>query len=91
MEGLARLMRANEAVLLAGKLRCRSEAEGGLSGFIRLAQRYEAQARALLVGRAATGVPQTVAANQNEAGAPFVVEAMRNAPALTATQRATQQ
>lgn len=65
MEGLAILRLAQERAMLAGRLRARSVAEGGLRGLERLADRHSAISRAAFSGRAAGGVQLPSAANNN--------------------------
>lgn len=70
MEVQAERMTAEDYALLAGRLRARSRAEGGLAGLDRLAERYATLGRAMLDGRAAGGgTPVTspaAAANDNQ-------------------------
>ncbi len=66
MEVQAERMTAEEALVLADRLRRRSEIEGGLPGLVRLAEKYAAQGRALLGSRAAGGVQLPSAANDNQ-------------------------
>ena len=63
--GLKVQLSAEEALVLADRLRRRSEIEGGLPGLVRLAEKYEAQGMALLGGRAAGGDQLPSAANND--------------------------